>query len=773
MATVSYDIKLNAQQALDQLKKFSDNLQRVGNDFRGAFEGAETLAKRLQLAIVAAGAATAHFADQISDVADANNAAVSDVLGLAKALSLTGGNAESAGRVFQQLNNSILEANQGNDKTVKTFEKLGVSVQDLATLSDTEIRNRVLTALADMADSSERNALAFQIFGKSLMGVNIKEFAQQQQELGKRYRDNEAAIKTAGQAFDNLSGILSDLKVAFAEAFQPVFAVLARLKISVEDLTIVWKLLAAAMVAATGAAVIGGLIKVIGLLKTMNDVIGKNKIIAIASALIAVSTAAATYLGLTKDTADAQSDLNNEIESGNDKTEKTKRDQTELLEKRKKELESLRSVNEALAQSFRAQRDKLDIQLRGLGLSEEQRRIEEEIAQIQQQANEKLISLRQKFEAQSADAQARTRAAYEEEQKLIQQNADIQKRAVEATMKALEAQRLRIQDTTNSFKILSDTIAEIVRIQAGLDSKTGGERIQTENNLNAILKERSILIEQINKLSVDEQFKAIRVLDETVLSMKDLGRSTKDVTFEFVDLLMANLRAAGASQETINKLISGLSAQRGAISQSFDLLNEKQQELYQNSRTFEYGWNRAFREFVDNATNAALQAENIFRRAMSGMEDAIVNFAKTGKFQWKNFVQMMAEELLRSQIRQLMANIMTGFGGGGARGGNRGGGGGGGLFGGLLGGIGKIFGFAGGGVVGGNQPILVGERGPEVFMPPGGGRIIPNDALGGGTQVTYNINAVDAASFQALLAANPQYLYAVTEMGRRSMPGAR
>jgi hypothetical protein len=41
-------------------------------------------------------------------------------------------------------------------------------------------------------------------------------------------------------------------------------------------------------------------------------------------------------------------------------------------------------------------------------------------------------------------------------------------------------------------------------------------------------------------------------------------------------------------------------------------------------------------------------------------------------------------------------------------------------------------GFAHGGAVQGNQPIVVGERGPELFTPSGGGRITPNNEMGGG-----------------------------------------
>lgn len=63
----------------------------------------------------------------------------------------------------------------------------------------------------------------------------------------------------------------------------------------------------------------------------------------------------------------------------------------------------------------------------------------------------------------------------------------------------------------------------------------------------------------------------------------------------------------------------------------------------------------------------------------------------------------------------------------------------------------SISGFAEGGSVGGNVPILVGERGPEIFMPPGNGSIIPNHKLGGGSTtnvITINSVAGDAVALE-------------------------
>ena len=94
-----------------------------------------------------------------------------------------------------------------------------------------------------------------------------------------------------------------------------------------------------------------------------------------------------------------------------------------------------------------------------------------------------------------------------------------------------------------------------------------------------------------------------------------------------------------------------------------------------------------------------------------------------------------------------------------------------------------LFGLASGGPAKAGQPYIVGEEGPELFIPKNSGTVIPNDiteslaggqAFGmGGGQVTYNINAVDAPSFQQLVASDPQFIYAVTQAGARTIPGSR
>ena len=57
-----------------------------------------------------------------------------------------------------------------------------------------------------------------------------------------------------------------------------------------------------------------------------------------------------------------------------------------------------------------------------------------------------------------------------------------------------------------------------------------------------------------------------------------------------------------------------------------------------------------------------------------------------------------------------------------------------------------------GGRVDRDKPFIVGEAGPELFVPDQGGNIVPNNKLGAQTvHVNFTINAVDTRGFRSLL----------------------
>ena len=58
---------------------------------------------------------------------------------------------------------------------------------------------------------------------------------------------------------------------------------------------------------------------------------------------------------------------------------------------------------------------------------------------------------------------------------------------------------------------------------------------------------------------------------------------------------------------------------------------------------------------------------------------------------------------------------------------------------------GPNYGLADGGTARGNQSYIVGERGPELFVPRTTGTVIPNHELGGGANIVVNVDASGSA----------------------------
>ena len=92
----------------------------------------------------------------------------------------------------------------------------------------------------------------------------------------------------------------------------------------------------------------------------------------------------------------------------------------------------------------------------------------------------------------------------------------------------------------------------------------------------------------------------------------------------------------------------------------------------------------------------------------------------------------------------------------------------------------SLFGFAEGGTPPINKPSIVGENGPELFVPRTAGTIIPNGGMAGAgammnapitnNYITNNISAVDAKSVAQLFAENRKTLLGTVQMAQKELP---
>lgn len=153
----------------------------------------------------------------------------------------------------------------------------------------------------------------------------------------------------------------------------------------------------------------------------------------------------------------------------------------------------------------------------------------------------------------------------------------------------------------------------------------------------------------------------------------------------------------------------------------------------------------------------------------SNMTSAIDNFVKNGKLSMKDFARSVIQDLLAIQLKaQAMSMLRVLFG----------------MFNPVMGPAQSAMPLdasfdkylaprAAGGPVNANTPYVVGEKGPELFMPSGSGTIVPNNKMGNMgsvTNVTNNyINAIDTKSFEDRLLGSSNAIWAANTYANKSL----
>jgi lambda family phage tail tape measure protein len=200
----------------------------------------------------------------------------------------------------------------------------------------------------------------------------------------------------------------------------------------------------------------------------------------------------------------------------------------------------------------------------------------------------------------------------------------------------------------------------------------------------------------------------------------------------------------------------------------------KRQEIFQQEvdrqKSWEAGWNEAFKRYTETAEKASLRGEAAFDAVVSNMETMLRNFVETGKLNFKDFVGSVIKDLLYMEMkaqatmifRQIWGSFSASFGFNKNSANN--------------------IGLAAGGPI--DSPRLVGENGPELFVPRTPGTIIPQGSWqqmassgGGGLTVNgnyiANMSAIDTQSATQFLASNKQTIWAAYQSANRMVPISR
>lgn len=197
--------------------------------------------------------------------------------------------------------------------------------------------------------------------------------------------------------------------------------------------------------------------------------------------------------------------------------------------------------------------------------------------------------------------------------------------------------------------------------------------------------------------------------------------------------------AAGAATDAVKLMIKEIDdyVMKGSASRFLDLnLSEKTD----NKTPVESN-----QELNDGLEKTKTLVGEVGTSIQKNITDSLTSAAESGKFAFEDFGRTVLAEIIKI-VSSAAFNKLSNVGSGGTGGGS------GGFWSGIAQGVTSYFaggGMANGGNVNAGTRYMIGERGPEMFVPNVNGTIIPNDQIGGNT---FNIDArgADVAAVQRL-----------------------
>lgn len=659
------------------------------------------------------------YADQIADTAAANDLAIDSVIKLTNALENSGGKGDNAVKMLSSFSDFVDKAAKGSFEGQKTFSQLGISLKDIGSMSTQELLLKTTDAIAGIADPLTRSARAADVFSKSAKGVDMVDFAKGLKEGKGATLEQEKAIKDAAQAFDLFKSVGRDISLLITETLGPSLLKLGKylkdLDISNLSFTIFGKFIGFG----TGN---DPTVRIVELSKEIAE-LGKQRELALNRPLV-LSTIDREILALQRE-QDALIAI-----------QRIKADEVSKSQTKEKIDEPIRKVTtskEVLAKEFELQK----------------LRLENEFSIINKFLNEsQIIEIEYKKKTAQATLEIKQKNI-SEENKFIGKNSLIltfQLAAIDAEYNAKKTalrDKYREEEAKQHEELMKE-INEVISKQNDVNTQrqiylneygaqSRAELVGLQMAQEMFLIDQKSFYMKAEEIQLEKELLQIKYkYDETVLSIFKNEQLTEDGKNEAYQLANRNQEIAIALAKERMQILK--SQKEGGLVEGF---------LFRMN---------TFGKDMETSFEAGGKA---FDSMMGSMSKALEEFVTTGKLNFGDFAKSVIKDMLAIQLRASANNLFAMISKS--------------LFSSSV----SLEPKADGGPVESGGAYMVGERGPELFVPRSAGAIVPNHSMammGGSTNITnYNIQAIDTKSFEDRILGSSKAVWAANAYGAKNL----
>lgn len=631
-------------------------------------------------AVAAAGVGAAAFDALIKSAADFKDmeetigSSAEDIASLAIAAATAGVSMDSIGAATIKLTKGLVGVDDESKAAGAALAALGLNVEDFKKLDPVHQYEAVGKALAGFADGAGKTAVAVALFGKS-GAEQLRVFKALEEQGGRQVILTQKQIELADDYADRQAKQAATLKLYAAALATEALPALTALTAATTDF----------------------IKELVGVDAAGKKLSGPNAVSEFAKdAAIGIAVVIESVIGLGK----ALRAIGGSFESVFADLQLLGKAKALLSPTGGNKVGQFKDLQEAFAnrQKIAAEANQRYIDLwnyDGTKISDAVRKALSVEAQVMKRVQTDPTELARRGRGPAALPQVSFTGAEKAEKPKVDKTTEADK-----YVEALQKQLQKTQELTEVEKVYEDILAK------RFEGAKAGQAFQAlaladELDRTKQLKdENKALIDEVEKLQA-----ASDKLREAGKSVFEATRTPAEQYAEQLDRLNVLLQAGAINTDTYSRAVANLQ----------DKLDEaviKQKDMARSiNQTFASSFSNAFEGFI------------------SGSQSASEAF--------KGFAQSVVSGLIRIAAQEAATNL---FGGG-----KDGTGG----LGGLIGSLGSLFGgssSAGSGIAGndvglafaggGRPPVgrtsLVGEKGPELFVPSTAGTIIPNNLLGGG-----------------------------------------